>query len=311
MNCDSVARILALYCYGELPPEEEDRVEDHLDGCATCRDELERQRSLMAALDRRETDVSGELLAECRSGLMTAIERNQAPARDSSRSQAWSSIRQGCASLLTGFWALRQPLGAVALVALGYFSAYFTGAARVPSGPDAGGGAPTIARVRSVRPGASGHVQIALDEVRARVVSGRMDDRNIQRLLLEAARDENNPGVRVESIDFLKDHAASAGVRAALLTAAAHDPNPGVRLKALEGLKRLPPDAEVRQTLAQVLLQDDNPGVRIQAIDMLMANRDDSMVGMLQNLVDKEDNSYVRLRCEKALKAMNASVGTF
>ena len=64
-----------------------------------------------------------------------------------------------------------------------------------------------------MQPDASGRVQIALDEVRKRVVSGRMEDGNIQRLLLAASRDENNPGLRVESVDILKDHAASAEVR--------------------------------------------------------------------------------------------------
>ena len=67
----------------------------------------------------------------------------------------------------------------------------------------------------------------------------------------------------------------------------------------------------MRKVLAQVLLSDDNPAVRIQAIDMLTASRDESVIGVLQNVVDKEDNSYVRWRCEKVLKDMNASVGTF
>jgi HEAT repeat protein len=138
-----------------------------------------------------------------------------------------------------------------------------------------------------------------------------MEDGNIRQLLLAAARDENDPGLRVESVGILKDHAASTEVRAALLNAVAHDANPGVRIKALEGLKSFAADAEVRKTLAQLLLKDENPGLRIQAIDMLTSNHDESMVGVLQNVVGKEDNSYVRWRCEKALKEMNASVGTF
>ena len=91
----------------------------------------------------------------------------------------------------------------------------------------------------------------------------------------------------------------------------AHDSNAGVRLKALDGLKPLADDPQVRKTLAQVLLADDNPAVRMQVVDLLVSRRDDSMVGVLQNLVQKEDNSYVRLKCEKALKDMNASIGTF
>jgi len=34
MNCDSVTKLISLYFYGELSPEEEDRLEQHLDGCA-------------------------------------------------------------------------------------------------------------------------------------------------------------------------------------------------------------------------------------------------------------------------------------
>ena len=100
-------------------------------------------------------------------------------------------------------------------------------------------------------------------------------------------------------------------MRSALLNALAHDPNAGVRLKALEGLRPLAGDAAVRRTLAAVLLTDDSPAVRIQVVDLLVAQRDESTIGVLQGLVQKDDNSFVRLKCEKALKDMNASVGTF
>jgi HEAT repeat protein len=111
-------------------------------------------------------------------------------------------------------------------------------------------------------------------------------------------------------VDLLKNRTGSVEVRDALLNALS-DTNPGVRLKALEGLKPLAADPQVRKTLAQVLLADDNPAVRIQAVDLLVSHRDDAMVGVLQNLVQREDNGYVRLKCEKALKEMNASIGTF
>ena len=44
---------------------------------------------------------------------------------------------------------------------------------------------------------------------------------------------------------------------------------------------------------------------------MLIAHGDESVVGVLQNVVQKENNSYIRMRCERALREMNASVGTF
>jgi HEAT repeat protein len=84
-----------------------------------------------------------------------------------------------------------------------------------------------------------------------------------------------------------------------------------VRFKALDGLKAMASQPEVRKTLSYVLQNDQNPGVRIQAIDLLTQKQDAGLVGMLQQLVSKESNGYVRQRCERALEEMNASVGTF
>jgi HEAT repeats len=137
-----------------------------------------------------------------------------------------------------------------------------------------------------------------------------MDDQTIQRLLLAAAHEQDS-AVRVESVDVLKNQADSIVVRDALLNRVANDQNPGVRLKALEGLKQFAGDPQVRKTLAQALLTDDNAAVRMQVVDLLVAHRDDSMVGMLQSVMQREDNGYVRLKVEKALKEMNASLGTF
>ena len=199
----------------------------------------------------------------------------------------------------------------MALVALGFFAARFGGMNpnAAPAGEQASSGE-VYSLVRSVQPDNAGRVRIAYDETRRREVLGRMDDQGIQRLLLAAAT-ENNPAVRVESVGLLKERAGSSEVRDALLNALLHDSNAGVRMKALEGLKPLASDPEVRKSLAGALVSDDNPAVRMQAVDLLVTQRDDAMVGVLQGLVQKENNDYVRLKCEKALKDWNASVGTF
>ena len=41
MTCDSVSKLIPLYFYGELTPDEEDRVEQHLDACAACSREMD------------------------------------------------------------------------------------------------------------------------------------------------------------------------------------------------------------------------------------------------------------------------------
>jgi anti-sigma factor RsiW len=323
MTCDSILKLVPLYYYGELTPDEEERVEEHTHGCPACTRGLARQRALAAALDQRQMVAATMLLEDCRSDLMAAIQGG-APRAGHSVKGAWrlfldamaaSLTRMGSGASLGRMGRLRQPIGALALIAIGFFAARLINTAP-PSGTAtllSSVTSPTddvYSTVRSVQPDNAGGVAISLDETRRKVVKGSMTDGNIQRLLLAAAH-EDNPAVRVESVDLLRSQSGSTEVRDALLNVLSQDTNPGVRLKALEGLKPLAADSEVRKTLGRVLLTDDNVAVRMLAIDLLVAHRDDNMVGMMQGLVQKENNNSVRLKLEKALRDMNASIGTF
>jgi hypothetical protein len=141
------------------------------------------------------------------------------------------------------------------------------------------------------------------------MVKGSLDDANVQRLLLAAAH-EDNPAVRGESVNVLKNQSRSAEVRDTLIELL-QDPNNYVRLNAIEGLKPIAADPQVRRVLADVLRTDDNDAVKMQAIDMLTAHRDDTIVGLMQALVQREQSNSVRLKLEKALRESNASIGTF
>ena len=312
MTCDSVSKLIPLYFYGELTPDEEDRVEQHLDGCAGCSREMDRQRAVGAAFDSRQAAVPPHLLESCRVDLMAAVQGGAPRAARPVQKGPWGLFLEALGSTFANFNRVRYPVGAMALVALGFFAAKWTGSTN-PGPVTTAGVLPSddvFATVRSVRPDPSGQVQISYDETRRRVLTGRADDQAIQKLLLAAAHEEN-ASVRVVSMDLLKERTGSSEVRDALMNAVAHDPNDGVRLRALEGLKPLVGDPQVRKTLSQVLLSDTNPAVRMQVVDLLVAHRDDSVVGVLQGLVQREDNNYVRLKLEKALKDMNASIGTF
>ena len=46
MTCDSILKLVPLYYYGELTPDEEERVEEHTHGCPACTRELAQQRAL-------------------------------------------------------------------------------------------------------------------------------------------------------------------------------------------------------------------------------------------------------------------------
>jgi hypothetical protein len=212
------------------------------------------------------------------------------------------------AATFAGFGRLRQPIGALALIALGYVAARYSysGGAAPANLPAAN----VYTNAQAVKAGTDGNVQITFDETRRREISGRLEDANIQRFLLAGSHDEN-PAVRVESVGLMKTRADSPQVLDSLLNALTTDPNDGVRLKALDALKPMAADARVAKTLSQVLLTDANPAMRMQVIDLMVTRRDDSAVGVLQNLMQREDNSAVRIKASKVLKDWNASIGTF
>lgn len=303
MNCDQVRKELSLFLYGELSFEEEENLHQHLEACEGCRQALDRERALHAAVDEAEVAPPPELLAQCRRELRLKV---QAAGRPGSVHGSWDRIR---AIFAAGYL---RPVPVLALVAAGFFAAQFvptfSSGSRFGEMETMG---PVATQIRYVLPEPSGGVRLVLDETRQRVLRGTVADERIKGLLLAAARDSADPGLRVESMDLLSSRTESAEVRSALLNALQHDPNPGVRLRALEALKSFSADPEMRSALAEVLLNDENPGVRTQAIDLLVQHKEASLAGLFQELLYREDNDYVRLRCQRALIDMNASVETF
>ncbi len=309
MTCNDAKKSMPLYLYGELSFDEEERLEAHISDCRSCADALAHDKAMFAALDAVEVAPEADLLADCRADL----HRNLAGVQPEHGSGGvWDRIREGFTFHFHIAPALGQPLGALAMLVIGFFAARMLPDSLLGSFHAAGVAEPSvISRVRDVQPGPSGHVQIVVDETRQRVLTGSLEDQNIQSMLLSAAKDPSDAGVRVESMDLLKGRPQSAEIRKALLYAVQHDANAGVRLKALDGLKDFADDPETRQALTQVLLKDSNPGVRTQVIDLLMPHRNSDLVSVLQEVVSKESNDYIRMRCLKALHEMNASVESY
>jgi len=309
-TCEKVREQLSMLLYGELSFDEEGAVDTHLEGCAECRAALEREQELHAAFDRVEIEPPASVLWESRQNLQRQIAAEHAPVY---RVSWWDQF-------LDARWL--KSAGALALLSIGFFGARMfpnlglgvTGMSLVDPGAQ---------RVRSVESGPNGGVQIVLDETRQRVVSGGLDDQNIRVLLLSAAKDPSDPGLRYETVGILNDRAQATEVRDTLIYALEHDENAGVRLKAMDGLKPFVRQAEVRKALAGVLLSDGNPGMRTQAIDLLTQGVGDStgnttsngldrdIIGTLQELMNHENNAYVRQRGERVLQLVNASRDTY
>ena len=306
MKCEEIRETLPLFLYGELASDEEERFESHIHECSACRVALEREKALFRSLDAAEAVPEPSLLAQCRAELHRNLSQAQ-PEREG----FWDRVRDTFSIRFHPAPRIAQPVGALAMLVLGFMAARMLPDSALGSWRGAGVMEPATSRVRYVEPTTGGQIRITVDETRQRVLSGDLDDQQIQRLLVAAAKDPADEGLRVESVDLLGNRAQSAEVRSALLYALQHDSNAGVRLKALDGLKAFASDPETSKTLTQVLLTDDNPGVRTQVIDLLVPRQSTEMVGILQELMTKEDNDYVRMRCQKILQDLRASVDTY
>lgn len=293
MTCDLARQSFSLYLYGELDFQQEEELEQHLDGCSPCRVCLEDERNLHAALDSLDCQPSPELLQASRRELRSSV--GQLASRRKGR---WDWLHAWFSEV--SFW---RPLGAVALVTLGFFGARVWDAVS--------GQQPAVLRVRHLQSSPQGHVQLVLEEVRQRTVRGDLDDEQIRSMLLAAASDPSDPALRARTLEFLKAQSEHSDVRQTLLQALRRDPNPGVRLKALEALTPFAADPETRRALTEVLLSDENPGVRTMSVDLLTGEMDTETIGVLQELIVRESNPYIRQKSLKALREVNASIETF
>jgi anti-sigma factor RsiW len=309
MTCEEARKNLPLFLYGELSFDEEELVEVHMDECSACRTALAHEKAMFRALDEAELVPAPGALEESRVELRRQLALAGRPVHSGSW---WDKVREGFTINFHFAPGIAQVAGAAAMLALGFFTARLAPNSLTGNWHSAGVlSTPMTSRVRDVEPLAPGRVQIVIDETHQRVLSGNVDDQAIQGLLLTAAKDPSDAGLRVESVDLLKNNSQSAEIRSALVYALEHDTNAGVRLKALDGLKQFADDPSTRKALTQVLLTDDNPGVRTQVIDLLVQRHTDTMVGVLQELLEKEDNGYIRMRCQKVLQDMNASVESY
>jgi hypothetical protein len=312
MKCDWVQQNVLLYIYDELADDARYELEAHINRCVECARELGRVREFhftMTALPVREP--SPMLVESSRTRLGLSLEKTK-------QNGFWHHL-----VLEPAAW-LRQIRFAPALAAAIFIAGFAGGAGtaykvvssnyRVATN-NIGGTAnaepiavpvaeSTISGIRSVSqvPG-SNLINIQYDTVSAQEAQGSLNDRRIEQLLLFAARNTYNPGVRMDSVDLLTQEPGDANVREALIFALRYDANPGVRVKALEALKPyVKSDVRVRDTMLEALLNDSNPGVRTEALHSVQGVRADSSVrAVLHRLARQDDSKYIRSQARTEL----------
>jgi hypothetical protein len=162
----------------------------------------------------------------------------------------------------------------------------------------------SITGIRSItqEPGTN-KIDIKYDTVSTLETQGSMNDQRIQQLLLFAAQNNYNSGVRMDSVDLLTREPNVSQVREALVYALRYDTNPGVRLKALDGLGGfVKDDVRVRDVVLEALVNDSNPGVRTEALRLIEpVKADGSVRGVLMTLAAKDQSQYIKSQARTML----------
>jgi hypothetical protein len=305
MKCEWVQENILLYVYNELADDARYELEQHIARCADCAAELKASRKFNAVISQFPVEEPpANLLAASRMRLQEALE----------------TAEQG------GFWQrlmfdpaawLRQVRFSPTLAAVIFIVGFAGGigaAYKIVRG--SGGSIPmalapsnqpaeaSISGISSVtqEPG-SNQISIKYQTVSTQEAQGSLNDQRIQQLLLFAARNNYNSGVRMDSVDLLTQKPDDTHVREVLMYGLRYDPNPGVRLKALGALgPYVKNDVRVRDAVLESLMNDSNAGLRIQALHLLEpVSADSSVRVVLQKLAQNDQSPYIRTQARSVL----------
>lgn len=312
MNCEWVKANITLYAYDELTDDARFELEQHVNRCGDCATELkslQQFREQMSAMPRQEPSPS--FLAASRMRLQEALETTEQEhgwRRWFFDPAAWLRQMKFSPALATALLIVGFAGGIVTAYQMGRN----TGAIVIPKNAIVDGQPQTadtmsIAGIRAItQVPNSNQVQIKFDALQPQTVEGSLTDNRIQQLLLFAARNNTNSGLRQDSIDLLTQRPDDAAIREALVSALRYDSNPGVRIKSLEALgPYVKNDVAVRDAMIEAVLHDANPGVRAEALHELQPVKADSSVRMaLQYLADKDKDTFIRRQSRNMLNTL-------
>jgi hypothetical protein len=301
MKCEWVRENILLHIYNELPDDARFELEQHLARCTDCAGELKAARKFHATFSEFPVEEpSPNLVASSRmrlqEGLETAEQGGWFQRLVFEPAQWLHQIRFApaltAAILMAGF---AGGVGATYQVMKGKQAEPIITAPATQA---------SVTGIQSIsqEPG-SNQISIKYNTTSTEEAQGSLNDQRIQQLLLFAARNNYNSGVRMDSVDLLTQKPNETHVREVLIYALRYDSNPGVRLKALESLgPYVKEDVRVRDALLEALLNDSNQGLRTQALHLLQPVRvDGSVRSVLQKLAEGDQNQYIRSQARSEL----------
>jgi anti-sigma factor RsiW len=263
MKCEQISEVLPDYLQGNLDPGRHHNVEEHLEHCADCSEEVVIWKKLsLLPMERPspESRARFEAMLQAyqagRSNQPIAVLEKRTPA------SAWNVFH----------W-LRSPLGAmawsVALLAIGVFVGLRLAGPKPPS--------PDIAEIQK---------ELA----------------STKQLVVLSMLQQQSASERLQGVTWsTREEKLDPQVLSALLHTLRYDGSVDVRLAALDALSRHSRQPQVHKGILDALQEQQSPLVQVALIDLLLEWRDHDAVQRLQQLEQTPNlNPTVRQRVEWA-----------
>ena len=307
MKCEAAQENIALAVWGELPDEQRLQLEQHLESCEACSNELEAVQALAKAMSLVPAEEpSANLLTRTRLRLEEALD---ALPRESWLVRFSQKFALGVSRLRSA--PIAASLLLVAGLGAGAYGGYRAGVrahdtaqtSMILKAVQQNDAKAKIANVSSiVQEPNSENVVVHYNRLVPDSIHGSLDDPQIRQLLLLGAQNRTNPDVRDDSVGLLADecragHQCTDGpIRNALMVSLLYDKSPSVRMKALNGLQPyVGDDMQVRDAVLEALMNDSDAHIRAAAIGLLAPVEADSSVReVLHTVATQDDNPHIR-----------------
>ena len=322
MKHEEYKDMIYLLVNNELNHQEKSVLEKHLLTCDSCSAEFEQQKKLKEYLSgEKEPDSFDQLLNEARLDLHTALRLEKIK---------MSSGKDFYNKLLSFF---AQPykfaVAASAMFIVGLFIGFLIFNNSIKEGtspisqtiavdnPKAQNATllqdnTRIINLRFINQNLkSGEVEFTFDAVKPMTMKGNVNDQRIQNILTYSMLNEQNPGVRLNSINAMNTNQPAdldSDVKEALMSVVKFDANPGVRREAIKLLQKFPYDEKLKETYLYVLLNDSTSGMRIEAINSLVQAKnnghkfDQNEMSIFQKTMQNDNNNYIRYRARNVVE---------
>lgn len=271
MKCDRIQELFADEWAGTLDAGEKARLELHLAGCASCREERESLNRLWLRLAAIPSQEPG---SRVRSRFYAMLEGYQ---QGLGRARIPASRHAGLGEWF-GTWFGRRPafqfgVAALLLVA-GFFAGYI---------------------LRSSR---NGHEELA---------NLREEVHEMRQMVTISLLKQQSASERLKGVSFSSQVSRpEPEFLSTLIHTLNFDPNVDVRLASVDALFRFAGDPAVREQLVKSLPKQDSPLVQISLIDLLVQLHERQSIDVLKQLTnDASQNQQVRQRAQWGLQKLS------